>query len=150
MKERTRLESLSLCSQQQERHSPHTPQRGGASGFSTPCYTGLYGVGHLEAELAVDELRTSSRIKRENRPALQLGTVLFSVYSPIDLVQTKGQRSVSWLPRPRLPTCQGCHKFFSIRDSRQQPALHVHVVHEAACVPQPEACLGPAGGCYHG
>ncbi|KAK7713422.1 hypothetical protein SLS64_004672 [Diaporthe eres] len=79
-----------------------------------PCYTGPYSVGYLEAEPPVDEPRSISHIKRENRPALQLGTVLFSVYYPTDPSQAEGLSRVPWLPRPRVPTCKGYAKFFSI------------------------------------
>lgn len=81
-----------------------------------PCYTGPYSVGYLEAELPVDEPRSFSRIKRENRPALQLDTVLFSVYYPTDPGQeaAAGHPRVPWLPRPRVPTCKGYANFFSI------------------------------------
>lgn len=77
-----------------------------------PCYTGPYSVGYLEAELPVDEPRSFSRIKREKRPALQLDTVLFSVYYPTDPGQAAAR--VPWLPRPRVPTCKGYANFFSI------------------------------------
>lgn len=81
---------------------------------SLPCYTGPYAVGYLEAELPVYNPRSFSRIKREHRPALQLDTVFFSAYYPTDPGHAVGHRRVPWLPRPRVPTCKGYAKFFSI------------------------------------
>ncbi|KAK2596946.1 hypothetical protein N8I77_012826 [Diaporthe amygdali] len=78
-----------------------------------PYYTGPYSVGYMEVELPVDEPRTFSRIKREHRPALQLDTVLFSVYYPTN-ADPAAEHRVPWLPRPRVPTCKGYAKFFNI------------------------------------
>jgi platelet-activating factor acetylhydrolase len=71
-------------------------------------------VGYLETELPIDEPRVFSHIKRGNRPALQLDTVLFFVYYPTDPVQATSHRREPWLPRPRVPTCKGYAKFSSI------------------------------------
>ncbi|KAI3399982.1 hypothetical protein diail_5138 [Diaporthe ilicicola] len=78
-----------------------------------PYYTGPYSVGYLEIELPVDEPRSFSRIKREHRPALQLDTVLFSVYYPTN-GDPAAEHRVLWLPRPRGPTCKGYAKFFNV------------------------------------
>lgn len=95
--------------------SPHPPKTWRERVFhALPCYTGSYSVGYLEAELPVHEPRSFSRIKRKNRPALHLDTVLFSVYYPTDPGQAEGLRRVPWLPRPRVPTCRGYARFFSI------------------------------------
>lgn len=95
--------------------SPHPPKTWRERVFhALPCYTGPYSVGYFEAELPVDEPRSFSHIKREHRPALQLDTVLFSAYYPTDPGQAEGLRRVPWLPRPRVPTCKGYAKFFSI------------------------------------
>lgn len=95
--------------------APHPPKTWRERVFhALPCYTGPYSVGYLEAEIPVDDPRSFSRIKRESRPALQLDTVLFSAYYPTDPGQVAGRTRVPWLPRPRVPTCKGYAKFFSI------------------------------------
>lgn len=80
---------------------------------SLPYYTGPYNVGYLEVELPAEQPQTFSRIKRNSRHALQLDTVLFSVYYPTNADPKTGAR-VPWLPRPRVPTCHGYAKFFNI------------------------------------
>lgn len=101
--------------EKQPRPCPQPPKTWRERVFhALPCYTGPYSVGYLEAELPVDEPRPFSHIERENRPALQLDTVLFSVYYPTDPGQAEGLSRVPWLPRPRVPTCKGYAKFFSI------------------------------------
>lgn len=76
-----------------------------------PCYTSPYSVNYLEAELPVDELQESSRIKRGSRPALHLDTVLFSAYYPTDPVQQLGARGyLGYHGR----ACKGYAEFFSI------------------------------------
>lgn len=82
-----------------------------------PYYTGPYAVGYMEMELPVDDPRTFSRIKRQHKHALRLDTVLFSMYYPSTLdpeADPKTQSRVPWLPRPRIPTCKGYAKEFSI------------------------------------
>lgn len=94
---------------------------------SLPYYTGPYNVGYLEVELPATKPQTFSRIKRENKHALQLDTVLFSVYYPtVDNPET-GAR-VPWLPRPRVPTAHGYAKFFNI------PNLPVTAYMAATCM----------------
>lgn len=80
---------------------------------SLPYYTGPYNVGYLEVELPAEQPQTFSRIKRNSRHALQLDTVLFSIYYPTN-ADPKGGARVPWLPRPRIPTCHGYAKFFNI------------------------------------
>lgn len=70
---------------------------------SLPDYTGPYNVGYLEVELPAEQPRTFSKIKRHGQHALQLETVLFSIYYPTNDDPKAGAR-VPWLPRPRVPT----------------------------------------------
>lgn len=101
--------------QKEPNHSPKPPKTWRERVFhALPCYTGPYSVGYLEAELPVDEPRSFSRIKRGNRPALQLETVLFSIYYPTTPGQAVGHPRVPWLPRPRKFTSKGYANFFSI------------------------------------
>lgn len=76
---------------------------------SLPFYTGPYNVGYLEVELPVDQPRAFSQIKRNHEHALQLDTVLFSIYYPSNVDPTTGAR-VPWLPRPRVPTWYVRHR----------------------------------------
>ncbi|KAF3762254.1 hypothetical protein M406DRAFT_217998, partial [Cryphonectria parasitica EP155] len=94
---------------------------------SLPYYTGPYSVGYLELELPAERPRTFSRIKRDSRHALQLDTVLFSIYYPTNVDPSSGAR-VLWLPRPRVPTCHGYAKFLSI------PNLPVTAYMAATCM----------------
>ncbi|KAK0731148.1 platelet-activating factor acetylhydrolase, isoform II-domain-containing protein [Lasiosphaeris hirsuta] len=81
---------------------------------SLPAYTGPYDVGFLEIELPARAPRSfASHIKRNGVPALQLDTVLFSVYYPSSRPPDKSARAVTWLPRPRLETSKGYAKFLS-------------------------------------
>ncbi|GKT91827.1 platelet-activating factor acetylhydrolase [Colletotrichum tofieldiae] len=102
---------------------------------SLPYYTGPYGVGFLEIEAPVRQPRVFSELRRDNVPLLRLDTVLFAVYYPCAL-KTKtddhaapehghkkkekaGEKKpklsrVGWLPRPRVLTCKGYAKFFSV------------------------------------
>ncbi|OHE93740.1 platelet-activating factor acetylhydrolase [Colletotrichum orchidophilum] len=105
---------------------------------SLPYYTGPYGVGFLEIEAPVRQPRTFSELRRDNVPLLRLDTVLFAVYYPCTVKtqtddhaapdrhgkndskkaaggvkKTKLSR-VGWLPRPRVLTCKGYAKEFSV------------------------------------
>lgn len=94
---------------------------------SLPYYTGPYNVGYLEVELPAEKPRTFSRIKREKKHALQLDTVLFSIYYPTNDDPETGAR-VPWLPRPRVATAHGYAKFFNI------PNLPVTAYMAATCM----------------
>lgn len=78
-----------------------------------PYYTGPYSVGYLEIELPAQEPRTFSGIKRDSKHALQLDTVLFSMYYPTN-ADPKEEHRPPWLPRPRVPTCKGYAKFYNV------------------------------------
>lgn len=94
---------------------------------SLPYYTGPYNVGYLEIELPAGKPQTFSRIKRDHKHALQLDTVLFSIYYPTNDDPATGAR-VPWLPRPRVPTAHGYAKFFHI------PNLPVTAYMAATCM----------------
>ncbi|KAK1967983.1 platelet-activating factor acetylhydrolase [Colletotrichum sublineola] len=105
---------------------------------SLPYYTGPYGVGFLEIEAPVRHPRVFSELRRDNVPLLRLDTVLFAIYYPCALKakpddhnapehdhsgEEKKKKSgekrpklsrVGWLPRPRVLTCKGYAKFFSV------------------------------------
>ncbi|KAK1991006.1 platelet-activating factor acetylhydrolase [Colletotrichum falcatum] len=110
---------------------------------SLPYYTGPYGVGFLEIEAPVRHPRVFSELRRDNVPLLRLDTVLFAVYYPCapktkpddhtalghghgreeakersrkKNVGEKGPKlsRVGWLQRPRVLTCKGYAKFFSV------------------------------------
>lgn len=78
-----------------------------------PYYAGPYSVGYLEMELPARNPRTFSDIKRSSRHALQLDTVLFSIYYPTN-ADYKTENRPPWLPRPRIPTCKGYAKLYDI------------------------------------
>lgn len=96
------------------------PPRGARERFfhALPAYTGPYSVGMMEIEVPVREPRHFSRIKRKKRHALRLDTVLFALYYPSDMgsYATHGEKAsrATWLPRPRVQTCQGYAKFLHI------------------------------------
>ncbi|GKT41819.1 platelet-activating factor acetylhydrolase [Colletotrichum spaethianum] len=106
---------------------------------SLPYYTGPYGVGFLEIEAPVRHPRVVSELRRDNVPLLRLDTVLFAIYYPCALKsktddhaapehghnnnnkqkKKAGEKKpklsrVGWLPRPRVLTCKGYAKFFSV------------------------------------
>lgn len=85
---------------------------------SLPPYSGPYSVGIMEVELPVPEPQTFSSIKRGERHALRMDTVLFAIYYPCDrssCATRNGRPSrATWLPRPRVPTCKGYAKFLNI------------------------------------
>ncbi|WYZ44186.1 hypothetical protein EsH8_VII_000622 [Colletotrichum jinshuiense] len=100
---------------------------------SLPYYTGPYGVGFLEIEAPVRQPRTFSELRRGDVPLLRLDTVLFAVYYPCTLkakaddhpapkhgrgkaggAKNPKPSRVGWLPRPRVLTCKGYAKFFSV------------------------------------
>ncbi|TDZ32287.1 Platelet-activating factor acetylhydrolase [Colletotrichum trifolii] len=102
---------------------------------SLPFYTGPYGVSFLEIEAPVSQPRVVSNLRRDNVPLLRLDTVLFAVYYPCALKTKTDDHSapendgkgkaggngiksqpsrVGWLPRPRVLTCKGYAKFFSV------------------------------------
>ncbi|OLN81766.1 Platelet-activating factor acetylhydrolase [Colletotrichum chlorophyti] len=108
---------------------------------SLPYYTGPYGVGFFETEAPVSQPRTFSNLRRDNVPLLRLDTVLFAVYYPCALKSKSDDHAapghshkkktggsgaaaasskppklsrVGWLPRPRVLTCKGYAKFFSV------------------------------------
>ena len=84
---------------------------------SLPHYTGPYNVGYLEMELPATKPRTFGRIKREHKHALQLDTVLFSIYYPTNddpTAKDAASHGPTWLPRPRVPTAHGYAKEFSL------------------------------------
>lgn len=94
---------------------------------SLPYYTGPYNVGYLEVELPAKKPQAFSGIKRDNKHALQLDTILFSIYYPSNDDPATGAR-VPWLPRPRVPTAHGYAKFFHI------PNLPVTAYMAATCM----------------
>lgn len=172
MKERERRrQTTKSCREEQKQENQQQPQLPGRPPkqwrdrifHSLPPYTGPYNVGYLEVELAAEQQhppRTfAPHIRRHDRPALQLDTILFSIYYPTNACTTtttrrrsrSGRRKaggggtttatnikddndnnksstttnsskeeedalrrVPWLPRPRVLTCRGYAKFFSV------------------------------------
>ncbi|KUI57115.1 Platelet-activating factor acetylhydrolase 2, cytoplasmic [Cytospora mali] len=93
---------------------PHPPKTWRENLVHTlPYYTGPYSVGYLEIELPAENPRTFSHIRRDNRHALQLDTVLFSVFYPTN-ADPKAEHRPPWLPRPRVPTCKGYSKLYNV------------------------------------
>ncbi|CAN8101330.1 unnamed protein product [Discula destructiva] len=94
-----------------------------------PHYTGPFNVGYLEMELPAKNPQTFSHIKREHKHALQLDTVLFSIYYPTsDDPAADASGGPTWLSRPRVPTAHGYAKEFSL------PSLPVTAYMAATCM----------------
>ncbi|GAB7365515.1 hypothetical protein MBLNU230_g6588t1 [Neophaeotheca triangularis] len=87
-------------------------------GRSLPTYTGPYSVGTMEIEVPVDNPRHFSEIKRDHKYALQLETVLMTVYYPVSREAHQADEKDPfqysrelWLGRPRLGIAQGYGNF---------------------------------------
>ncbi|CAJ2500428.1 Uu.00g032810.m01.CDS01 [Anthostomella pinea] len=85
-----------------------------------PDYAGPYSVGTMEIEMPAREPRTFSHIKRNHKHALRMDTVLFAMYYPCDTSSYASKRKkpsrATWLPRPRIQTCNGFAKFYGVSD----------------------------------
>jgi len=94
-----------------------------------PHYSGPYNVGYLEMELPAIKPKAFSHIKRDHKHALQLDTVLFSLYYPTNDDPTADTHGApTWLPRPRVPTAHGYAKEFSL------PSFPVTAYMAATCM----------------
>lgn len=87
-------------------------------GRSLPTYTGPYSVGTMEIEVPVDNPRHFSKIKRNHKYALQLETVLMTIYYPVsheahqaDVQDPYRYSRQLWLGRPRLGMAHGYARF---------------------------------------
>lgn len=129
--EQTTLETNATQITAQKTSRPPTPPRTWREHLfnDLPHYTGPYNVGYLETELPAHKPQTFSHIKRDHKHALQLDTVLFSLYYPTNddpAADTSG--GPTWLPRPRVPTAHGYAKEFSL------PSLPVTAYMAATCM----------------
>jgi platelet-activating factor acetylhydrolase len=84
-----------------------------------PLYSGPYSVGFMDMEVPVRNPRTFSDMHRENRPLLEMETVLFSMYYPSGFGSGQGNSPggrkewsrATWLPRPRVSLGKAYAKF---------------------------------------
>ncbi|SCZ91003.1 BZ3500_MvSof-1268-A1-R1_Chr1-3g02466 [Microbotryum saponariae] len=74
-----------------------------------PAYTGAYHVGTLDVEVPVPEPRSfgTALLRTTNEPALQLDTILCTLFYPVDPQNSEGKGRMPWVQRPIFTTAQG-------------------------------------------
>ncbi|SCZ90998.1 BZ3500_MvSof-1268-A1-R1_Chr1-3g02461 [Microbotryum saponariae] len=85
-----------------------------------PAYTGAYRVGTLDVEVPVPEPRSfgTALLRTTNEPALQLDTILCTLFYPVEPHNAKGKGRMPWVQRPIATTAQGYAHF-----TQQKPWL---------------------------
>ncbi|KDE08220.1 hypothetical protein MVLG_01487 [Microbotryum lychnidis-dioicae p1A1 Lamole] len=78
-----------------------------------PAYTGTYHVGTLDVEVPVPEPGSfgTALLKATNEPALQLDTILCTLFYPVEPNNTNGKGRMPWMQRPIATTAQGYARF---------------------------------------
>ncbi|SGY29662.1 BQ5605_C002g01074 [Microbotryum silenes-dioicae] len=85
-----------------------------------PAYTGAYRVGTLDVEVPVPEPRSfgTALLRATNEPALQLDTILCTLFYPVEPHNSKGKGKMPCMQRPIATTAQGYAHF-----TQQKPWL---------------------------
>lgn len=80
---------------------------------SLPPYTGPYAVSTVDLELPVDSPRSfgDAKLKSTGKPALQLDTVLVTLYYPADASRPGSGERQPWFERPLGQTAAGYARF---------------------------------------
>ncbi|KAM0249699.1 hypothetical protein ACHAQJ_008932 [Trichoderma viride] len=78
-----------------------------------PAYTGRYGVGAIDLEIALEKPRLISDtvFKSNGEPAFEHKTTLFTVYYPVDKSAKERRTRHDWIARPISLTAAGYAKF---------------------------------------
>lgn len=90
-----------------------------------PPYSGPFGVGTIDIEIALDTPRNISEIVLEatGKPAFELDTVLFSMYYPT----VRGARSIrpphNWIAKPISATAEGYARAAHVNNFIMRPIL---------------------------
>ncbi|KAL7920092.1 platelet-activating factor acetylhydrolase, isoform II domain-containing protein [Trichoderma austrokoningii] len=88
-----------------------------------PPYSGPYGVGAVDVEVALDKPRRVSGtvFKSSGEPAFEHRTTLFTVYYPVDKDVRERRRRHDWFARPISLTAAGYAKYIHVNNFLIRP-----------------------------
>ncbi|PNP45176.1 hypothetical protein TGAMA5MH_03227 [Trichoderma gamsii] len=88
-----------------------------------PPYSGPYGVGAVDVEVALDKPRRVSEtvFKSTGEPAFEHRTTLFTVYYPVDKSVKERRRRHDWFARPIGLTAAGYAKYAHVNNFLMRP-----------------------------